>query len=202
MTFLQRMWAYITLGAMGIVVEEASPLMGGLAAHDRHLRLTSVILAVALGTWVAGLLLYLLGRWRGRWLRKRWPRFRKLILRSVALVRRHPWRATVAIRFAWGLRLPLPLACGVSRVPLLTFCIGSALSSLAWSLIYSWLGWWLGETILTIVGHVRRFEPLIGAALVLLMVVGAVIVQRRHVADRTAEVLDPEPEPVADDRVT
>src|SRR5207244_1090276 len=123
MTFLQRMWAYITLGAMGVVVEEASPIMGGVAAHDRHLRLTMVILAVALGTWVASLLLYLLGRWRGHWLRKRWPRFR------------------------------------------------------------------------TLVGQVRRFEPLIGATLVLLMVIGFVVVQRRHVADRTARVLDPDPGP-------
>ena len=68
-------------------------------------------------------------------------------------------------------------------------------SSLAWSLIFSVLGWALGETILTLVGHVRRFEPLIGAALVLLMVIGFVVVQRRHVADRTARVLDPDPGP-------
>jgi membrane protein DedA with SNARE-associated domain len=111
----------------------------------------------------------------------------------VALVRRHPWRATFAVRFAWGLRLPLPLACGVARVPILVFCIGSAVSSLVWSLIFSVLGWALGETILTLVGHVRRFEPLIGAALVLLMVIGFIVVQRRHVADRTAQVLDPKP---------
>ncbi|HJQ18778.1 MAG TPA: VTT domain-containing protein [Gemmatimonadaceae bacterium] len=192
MTFLGRMWAYVTLGAMGIVVEEASPLMGGLAAHDRHLRLSSVILAVALGTWTSGFLLYLLGRWRGRWLRKRWPRFRSLILRSVALVRRHPWRASIAVRWAWGLRLPLPIACGVSRVPILVFSIGSAVSSLTWSLVFSWLGWWLGETILTVFGHVRKFEPLIGLTLVVLMVIGAIIVRRRHVADRAAHVIDPD----------
>src|SRR5437773_7515870 len=195
MNFFERMWAYITLGAMGIVWEEASPLIGGLAAHDRNLRLHSAILAVALGTWLASLALYFIGRSRGRWLRKRWPRFRKLILRSVALVRRHPWRSALAVRFAYGLRLPLPLACGVARVPILVFCIGSAVSSLVWSLIFSVLGWALGETILNLVGHVRRFEPLIGAALVLLMVVGFVVVQRRHVADRTAQVLDPDPGP-------
>src|SRR3954469_11252766 len=107
MFFLHRLAAYITLGAMGIVWEEASPLIGGLAAHDRHLHLSRVIIAVALGTWISTFLLYLLGRWRAPWLRKRWPRFRGLIIRSVALVRRHPWRASAAVRFAWGLRLPL-----------------------------------------------------------------------------------------------
>jgi len=193
MTFIERMWAYITLGAMGIVWEEASPLIGGLAAHDRNLRLTSVILAVALGTWGASMLLYLVGRSRGRWLRKRWPRFRKLILRSVALVRRHPWRASLAVRFAYGLRLPLPLACGVARVPLLVYSIGSAASCVVWSLAFSVLGWALGRTTETLIGHVRQWEPVIGAALILSMIVGFVVLRRRHVAERTAKVLDPDP---------
>ena len=192
MSFLERMWAYITLGAMGIVWEEASPLLGGLAAHDRNLRLVSVIMAVALGTWLATFLLYLLGRARGHWLRKRWPRFRKLILRSVALVRRHPWRASLMVRFAYGLRLPLPLACGVARVPFLVYCVGTAISSVAWSLAFSVLGWALGRTTQRLIGHVREWEPVIGVAVVLSMVVGFVVVRRRHVADRSAHVIDPE----------
>jgi membrane protein DedA with SNARE-associated domain len=192
MTFLERMWAYVTLGAMGIIWEEASPLIGGLAAHDRNLRLLSVILAVALGTWLAGLLLYLLGRSRGHLLRKRWPRFRKMILRSVALVRRHPWRASLAVRFAYGLRLALPLACGVGRVPLLVYCVGSAVSCIVWSLAFSVLGWALGRTTETLIGHVRDLEPLIGFALIVLMVIGFVVSRRRHMGERTARVLDPE----------
>ena len=190
MTFFERMWAYITLGAMGIVWEEASPLLGGLAAHDRHLRLLSVILAVALGTWLASLFLYLIGRARGHWLRKRWPRFRKLILGSVALVRRHPWRASLFVRFAYGLRLPLPLACGVGRVPLLVFSIGSGISCIVWSLAFSVLGWALGRTTETLIGHVRQWEPVIGTAVVLSMVLGFLVLRRRHVAERTAAALD------------
>lgn len=192
MTFLARMWAYVTLGAMGIVWEEASPLLGGLAAHDRRLRLLPVILAIALGTWAATLLLYLLGRVRGRWLRKRWPRFRQLIIRSVALVRRHPWRASLLVRFAYGLRLPLPIACGVARVPILLYVVGSAVSSIVWSLAFSLLGWGLGRTTQTLLGHVRRWEPFIGAAVILAMVVGFIIVRRRRIDEATAHVIDPD----------
>jgi membrane protein DedA with SNARE-associated domain len=198
MSFLERLWQYVVLGATGIIVEEASPMLGGLAAHDRHLRLSSVILAVALGTWLATFGLYLLGRWRGYWLRKRWPRFRGLILHSVALVRRHPWRASLGVRFAYGLRLALPLACGVGRVPFLVYCLGTAASSVAWSLLFSVLGWALGRTTETLVGHVKEIEPLLGLALVALMVLGFSILRRRHVAERTARVLDPPvPEPIA-----
>ena len=203
MTFLQRMWAYITLGAMGYIWEEASPLIGGLAAYDRQLRLMPVVLAVALGTWAAGFALYLLGRWRGHWLRKRWPRFRKIILQSVAIVRRHPWRAALAVRFAYGLRLPLPIACGIGRVPFLTYTIGSGISSLAWSLAFTLLGWGLGSTAESVFGYdltpaqiravVQRYEPAIGAVLLVLMIVGFIVVRRRHIADRVERVIDHPP---------
>jgi membrane protein DedA with SNARE-associated domain len=192
MTFFERMWTYITLGAMGIVWEEASPLLGGLAAHDRNLRLLSVILAVALGTWMATLVLYFLGKSQGRWLRKRWPRFRKVILQSVALVRRHPWRASLMVRFAYGLRVPLPVACGVGRVPLYIYVIGSAISSVAWSMLFSVLGWLLGRTTETLIGHVKDWEPVIGVGVLIAMAIGFVWVRRRHLAEKSARVINPE----------
>jgi hypothetical protein len=42
---------------------------------------------------------------------------------------------------------------------------------------------------------VRQFEPVIGATFVLLMVIGFIVVRRRRVGDRAAQVLDPEPPP-------
>lgn len=193
MSFLERMWAYITLGAMGSFWGEASPLIGGLAAFDRNLGLLSAIGAIALGTWIGGLLFYWAGRSRGRWIRKRWPKLRRVVLRSVALVRRHPWRASLAVRFAYGLRFPLPIACGVARLPLSIYAVGTALSSIVWSSAFTLLGWALGRTTETLIGQVRRYEPLIGAVFVLLMVVGYFVLRRRHVAERTVEALDPEP---------
>ena len=91
--------------------------------------------------------------------------------------------------------MPLPIACGVSHVPFLVFSIGSAISSLVWSLIFSWLGWWLGETVLNVFGHVKKFEPLIGVLVILSMIVGFIIVRRRHVADAAAHVIDPDQQP-------
>src|ERR1051325_2937451 len=199
MSFLARMWAYVSLGAMAFLVEEASPLFGGLAARDRHMHLSAVVIAVALGTWGTGLALYLLGRWRGHWLRKRYPRFRKLLLQSIALVRRHPWRAALAVRYAWGLRVPIPIACGIGRVPLYVFMIGTAISCFTWSLIFSLLGWWLGDATETLIGHVREWEPFIGTALVVAMIIGFVVVRRRRIPQRIERALDPESLPPAEE---
>lgn len=193
MSFLERMWAYITLGAMGSLWGEASPLLGGLAAFDRNLRLATVIGAVALGTWLGTLLFYWLGRSQGRRIRKRWPRARPVIIRSIAIVRRHPWRASLGIRFAYGLRIALPIACGVAHLPLMKYAIGTAVSSVVWSLVFTVLGWWLGRTTETFLGHVRQMESLIGGVIVLVVLVVFIVLRRRHVAERTAQVLDPEP---------
>jgi membrane protein DedA with SNARE-associated domain len=187
------MWAYITLGAMGSFWGEASPLIGGLAAFDRNLGLLSVIAAIALGTWIGGLLFYWLGRSRGRWIRKRWPRVRHVVLRSVALVRRHPWRAALAVRFAYGLRFPLPIACGVARLPLAIYAAGTAVSCVVWSFAFTLLGWGLGRTTERLIGHVREFELVIGTVFVLVMVVGYLVLRRRRVAERTAKALDADP---------
>jgi len=192
MTFLQRLWAYITLGAMGFVVEEASPLFGGVQAYDRNLHIVPVIFAVALGTWTVGAGLYALGRWQGRRLRKRWPKLRPLVLRSAAIVRRHPWRSSLLVRFAFGLRIPLPIACGVARVPLWLYLTASAISCLVWSAAFTLTGWWLAQAAEGLIGEVRRYVPLFGTALVALMIAGTWWMKRRHVVEKTVRVLDRE----------
>lgn len=197
MSFLERMWAYITLGATGSFVGEASPIIGGVAAFDRNLRLASVILAVAIGTWLGGLMFYAIGRARGHWIRKNFPKLRPYLLRSIKIVRRNPWRVSLAIRFAYGLRIALPIGCGVARVPLFIYMIGTAASSAAWSLIFTVLGWALGRTAETFLGHVKEFESVIGLLLVAAMVVGYFIMRRRHTAERTADILDRHKTPLA-----
>jgi membrane protein DedA with SNARE-associated domain len=115
-----------------------------------------------------------------------------VLLNSVAIVRRHPWRVSLASRFAYGLRLAVLLACGAGRVPLRVYAVGTAISSAAWSLGFTLLGWGLGRTTQSLLGHVRRLEPILGALVVVAVAAAAIWVHRRHVGERTARVLDRE----------
>lgn len=199
--YLGRLWAYITLGVTVFVTEEANPLIGGLAAHDGRLSVISVGMAVALGAWGTNMLLYFVGRWRGHWVRKRWPRVRNFMLRALRIVRRHPWRSSLAVRFAYGLRLTLPLACGAARIPLLIYVVGNAISSAVWASLFTALGWGFGRTMLVLVGHVRRYEQPLMLAIIVGLVIGFVIMRKRHVEDEVVEVLasgDPEAPPRLD----
>jgi membrane protein DedA with SNARE-associated domain len=187
--FLERLWAYLTLGATGIITEEATPLIGGLAAHNHHLRLSAVGMWVAGGTWLAGIGLYYFGRWRGDWARRRWPHVRRFMLRAFKIVRRHPWRSSLAVRWAYGLRLTLPIACGAARLPLPIYLIGSAISCLTWSYLFTLLGWGFGRTTLIVLGHVRRYENILIVGIIVALAVVFWVMRKRHVEDEVVEVL-------------
>lgn len=195
---LGRLWAYVTLALTGIITEEATPLVGGLAAHDGRLDLVLVGWWIAVGTWCADILLYYLGRWRGDWVRKRWRRVRNFILRALRIVRRHPWRSSLAVRFAYGLRLTLPIACGAARVPLFIYLVGSAISSVVWSVLFTLLGWAFGRAALIVLGHVHRYEKFLIPAILVGMGIVFWIMRTRHVEEEVVEVLaggDPIPPP-------
>lgn len=162
---LTSFWAYVSLGALSNVIEEISPITGGIAAHEQHLRLVWVALSCAIGTWVGGLGLYFLGRWRGVWLRKRWPRLRRPLARTLMGVRRAPWRSSLAVRYAYGLRLTLPIACGAAHVPLAEYLAGSGISSFTWASLFTVLGWVFGRSADLVMRHVRRYEDVIALAL-------------------------------------
>lgn len=176
---LEAFWAYVTLGASAIVTEELGPLVGGFAVEQGHLGFTRVLLACALGVWVATCLLYLIGRWRAAWVRlmlRRSPPVVKSLLRAM---RWNPWRSTVLSRFVFGGRIAVPLACGAAHVPPRIFLTGSAIAALVWSAIFTALGWFFGESAVLVIGHVRRYED----ELVLLLIaiaLGAFLWVRRR----------------------
>ena len=167
--FLDRLsafWAYVSIGFLSNIIEELSPITGGVAAHEQHLRLFTVAMSCAVGTWVGGIGLYFLGRWRGYWVRKRWPRIGRALTRTLLGVRRAPWRSSLAVRYAYGLRLTLPIACGAAHVPIVEYLVGSGISSITWASLFTVVGWVFGRSAEIVMRHVRHYEDVIGLAIV------------------------------------
>jgi membrane protein DedA with SNARE-associated domain len=188
MSLVERLWKYTALGATSIVGEEANPILGGIAVRHGGAGLFGVIAAVMLGTWAASILLYFIGRWRIDWVRRRWPDKRRLLTGALAIVRRHPWRASLAVRFAWGLRLPLPIACGAARVPFSLYLIATGISSLVWGVTFTLLGLALGRTALRALMFTQRLDVRLAIVAVVLTIVLAVMVRRRQANARAVKV--------------
>ena len=189
MSLLERIWKYTALGATSIVFEEANPILGGIAVRHGRAGLLGVIVAVAVGTWIASIALYFVGRWRIDWVRRRWPDKRRMLTGALTIVRRHPWRSSLAIRFAYGLRIPLPIACGAAQLPLSLYVIASGISCWVWAAAFAYLGFAAGGAALRFLHFGQRLDVRLGFLAAILSIVLFVVMRRRRIADRTARVL-------------
>lgn len=159
-------WTYVVLGGSAIVIEELAPVFGGIAAHEGELHLGRVIGALTIGGWIATSLLYVVGRFNWEMLRRRFPRFRAGGTLALRVVSRNPLTASLLVRFAFGLRILLPIACGAARVPLLIYLPASLLGSALWSTLYAIIGYAAGEAAVRAVGHLGRVGEITGALMV------------------------------------
>ncbi|MDB4906653.1 MAG: associated protein [Gemmatimonadetes bacterium] len=177
----------MSLGASAILVEEAAPLVGGLGAEEGHLAFALVVLSISIATWSFSLLLYFIGRWHGDWVRERFPRIRAPLLRTLRFVRNHPWRSGFAVRFAFGLRLALPISCGAAGLRLWVFMVATAVGSVVWSTIFTGIGWAFGDVALRLLGEVKRYEKWLALAIVIGVAIAFYVARRRHIPERTVE---------------
>ena len=189
MPLLERLWKYAALGLTSIVFEEANPILGGIAVRHGRASLIGVVAAVAIGTWLASIALYFVGRWRIDWVRRRFPDRRRLLTGALTIVRRHPWRSSLAIRFAYGLRLPLPIACGAARLPFSLYLIASGISCWLWAFAFGYLGFAAGGAALRLLDFAQRMDVRLGLLAAILVVVLIVMMRRRRIAERTASLL-------------
>lgn len=165
-------WTYVVLGATAIITEELGPIFGGIAAHEGELQISRVIVAITIGGWLAGALLYLLGRLKWEAIRRRFPKARATGTVALRVVRNNPLKASFFIRFAFGLRIVLPMACGAANVPLYIYLPVSFVGSAIWTAVFTAVGYAAGEAAVQAMGHFGRAGEVIGAIAVTAAVLG------------------------------
>lgn len=180
------LWTYVVLGASTIVTEELSPIFGGIAVHEGELRADRTLMALILGGWTATTLLYAIGRAKWEFIRRRWPRTRATGTVALRTVARNPIKASLLVRFAFGLRIVLPIACGAARVPLAIYLPASLIGSALWSAVFMLLGYLAGEAAVSVIGKLGRAGEIIGA-LIVTAVVLAFLRWNRQRNERKAE---------------
>jgi membrane protein DedA with SNARE-associated domain len=173
-------WTYIVLGASAIITEELAPIFGGIAVHEGELRLVPLVTAIVLGGWIATALLYALGRLKWEAIRRRFPRTRATGTVALRVVRRNPLTASFFVRFLFGLRLVLPMACGAARVPLYVYLPVSLVGSAAWTAVFTAVGYVAGEAAVQALGHLDQVGEIVGAVIVTVAVLAFLRWQRKR----------------------
>ena len=179
-------WHYVTLALSAMLAEEPAAVVGGFAAAEGRMRLGWVVFACAAGPWLQAIGLYALGRWRGHAVRKRLGKLRRPFTRALVLIRRRPALSIFIVRFGFGMRIAMPLACGAARVRLPAYFLGTLGVSLAWSLLFTLVGWAFGESAVLLLGRAERAEVWLLPALVVAVLAGWFAV-RLHARTRDEE---------------
>jgi len=167
-----------TLLFLGVAFEgEAVLLAAALLAQRGFFRLPVVFAVAVAANSLADQVYFRLARLRGRaWLERRFgqhPRYQQLL----SLVGRRGGWLLVASRFAYGLRIAIPAACGALGMGVLAFTLLDLLAGLLWALPMVALGYFVGGALGPLLEGVRRYEE--GVALALVVAV-AVVLGVRH----------------------
>jgi phosphatidylglycerol lysyltransferase len=152
---------------LGVAFEgEAVLLAAALLAQRGFFRLPVVIAVAVAANSLADQVYFQLARARGRrWLETRFghhPRYQRLI----SLVGRRGGLLLVASRFAYGLRIAIPAACGALGMGVAEFTLLDLLAGLVWALPMAALGFYAGGALGPLLEGVHRYEEAIALLLV------------------------------------
>jgi membrane protein DedA with SNARE-associated domain len=151
----------------GILEGETVFVAAGYGLSQEYLRPLPTFLAAVAGGTIGDVAYYTLGRIYGARLIRAVPFLRRLRARAVLLLRRWGRASAFVTRFAYGLRIVLPLSIGAARLSWPVFLLFNLLGSVAFAATYLTLGYLFGETLEEILGRLRGYEGriLLGVAL-------------------------------------
>ncbi|CAN5631270.1 DedA family protein [soil metagenome] len=164
-------YGYLAVFFGSILEGETVLILAGYSMSRGYLDpVPTVLLAIAGGT-IGDSIYYWLGRRYGVNLLRYLAVPRPYRARAKMLLRRWGRQAAFMTRFAYGLRIALPLLIGASRMPALLFHTFNLIAAAGFAALYLSLGFLFGEAVQEILGRVRPFEHMILLSVVCLGVV-------------------------------
>ena len=159
---------------------ETVAILAGVIVHAGTLAFGPVVLAVALGSFMADQVWFACGRhFRGSRLVRR-VSARPFFEKAIAAFERRPILFTFGFRFVYGLRTVSPIAIGTTRLPTMRFLVINAVAAAAWALVFVSAGDWFGHAIQAAFGALRSHHRLLVCAVVAPLFVAALAVWTRR----------------------
>lgn len=157
--------------ALGCLLEgETVLILAGLAVHRGYLNPVAVISIAAACGFATNQFFFRLGRHYGTALLERWPALATNSAEIRRLIEHHASLAAFGVRFAYGMRVAVPILIGASSMSALRFAVLNGLSAVAWASLGVATGWLFGEAAETIFGHLAHVEGWLFAVLILALV--------------------------------
>ena len=152
---------------------EAAVIVGGSLVAQGYWPWWAVWLVACVPATLGHQIYFALGRRFGEPLLTHLPvGWQPAIARARMLVGANAGRVMLLMRFAYGVRLPLPILCGAAGIPPLRFLRYNVATALAWAGLFTWIGYAYSAAARLVLGRVAHYEAwaLLGAVGLGLMV--------------------------------
>ena len=140
-------YGYLAVFLVAAIEGEAALVIGAVLAQRGHLSLPGAIAASFAGTFVISELGYYFARRMGReWFVHRAggsPRLAKV----ERLLQTKGAPIIFWSRFLWGIRIWIPVACGLGGVGRTRFAVWNLAGALFWTVLVAPIGWFFGEAL-------------------------------------------------------
>ncbi|MGI9181485.1 MAG: DedA family protein [Longimicrobiaceae bacterium] len=178
-------WAVL----LGTILEgETVLILAGYSIHRGYLAFLPTLLLAAAGGALGDFFYFSLGRRYGPAATRKFRFLRPLRARATLLLRRWGRPTAFLTRFAYGLRIALPVTMGAARMRPAVFLPFNLLGALTFALVYLTLGYLFGEAMEELLGRVRPYERWIFLGLITTGVLIWAVRQWRLYHESRAEV--------------
>ncbi len=152
---LIKKFGYLAI-LLGTLVEgELFLALGGIFAQQNQMNMWVVVAMAVIGSFISHTLFFLLGRWRGPALIRRFPKLQSGYPRAQALAQRFGPACIFVVQYLYGMRLVTCLTLGTLRMGMTTFVIWQLISCNVWAIGLALLGYLLGAAIESYISRVE-----------------------------------------------
>ncbi|HLX22159.1 MAG TPA: DedA family protein [Usitatibacter sp.] len=190
--YLIDTYGYVTVAAGAFLEGETILALAGLAAHRGYLELWIVIVIAAIAGFTGDQVFFMLGRYHGATMLKRFPDVAKHAERFDAMLAKWHMPLIIGIRFMYGFRIAGPILLGMGSVKHSTFAFYNGIGAIIWANLIAGLGFLFGEALEAALHDMHHWEKWGFAGLLLIgLVVWAIERYKEKKAAREAEETGP-----------
>ena len=174
-----RQFGYLALFLGTMLEGETFLFLASLAAFNGLLTPKYVFVTAYLGSMLGDQIPFLLGRFHGREILNRRPKWRKRCAKVFRWLDRHRLKVLLFYRFIYGFRGVTPFVFGLTSMPTKFFVAVNLVVALVWTLLVGAAGYFLGHTLQNLGINFKVIQMLIALGLAV-GVVGFLAVRARR----------------------
>lgn len=163
-------WGYLIVFLGSIIEGESIIIPACIFSYNGHLDITKIMMIAFTGTLIADQSLYYVGRYYGRSIINRFPRFQKPSQRAFKLLHQWDYKFILSFRFIYGIRMISPIVVGAAHYPPGRYAVLNFIAAIVWTIGSCSLGYFLGSVI-EVIGYVIVEKYMFRFSLLLLLIV-------------------------------